>query len=486
MRTGFLIGPNLLRWFLSQNNWTEKRVEGKIEDNIMTKINRDTVRERRRKRDRNAVIIIAVLVVAIIVVLLPPVQSRLAWRLDQARIFIFYSLFPPENAVFVPQEKTPSARTKTVEVTVTPPLEKTTVETKAVSTVVVTPSLTPTITLTPTPLPSYVTALKGVKYFDQHGLWNYCAPANLAMALSYWGWKGDRVDTGKYLKPEELDKNVMPYEIANFVKDKTEYGVVVRYGGTQAILKALLAAKFPVLIEKGMMTREMVTWKVVWMGHYSLVVGYDDLRNVFITRDSYFSPPDYPLDYTVSYEDMAWEWRGFNNVFIVIYDKAQEDTLKSVLGAYSDEAQSIKIAQQTAQDETQTLKDKDLFFAWFNLGTNQTMQKDYEKAAEAYDKAFSIYATLPKDQRPFRVMWYEVGPYEAYYQVERYQDVIDLASTTINAADKPYLEESFYWRAKAKAALGDKAGALQDINISLQYHPGYSFSEAFLKELNGN
>ena len=75
----------------------------------------------------------------------------------------------------------------------------------------------------PTPLPPAANAA-GVKYIGQHGLFNYCAPANLAMALSPWGWEGDRMDIGSVIKPFEKDKNVMPYEMADYVQNQTNLG----------------------------------------------------------------------------------------------------------------------------------------------------------------------------------------------------------------------------------------------------------------------
>ena len=64
--------------------------------------------------------------------------------------------------------------------------------------------------------------LDGVRYIDQHGLFNYCAPANLAMELSYWGWSGDRTDIGPVIKPYSEDFNVMLYEMADYVNEYTD------------------------------------------------------------------------------------------------------------------------------------------------------------------------------------------------------------------------------------------------------------------------
>jgi len=104
--------------------------------------------------------------------------------------------------------------------------------------------------------------------------------------------------------------------------------------------------------------------------------------------------------------------------------------------------------------------------------------QDYGGAAMAYDEAFAIYNALPEDKsvRPYRILWYQTGPYYAYYYTGRHQAVISLATTSIEAAlDEPALEESFYWRGMSRAALGDIAGAIEDFRTSLDpYHPGFA------------
>jgi hypothetical protein len=72
------------------------------------------------------------------------------------------------------------------------------------------------------------------------------------------------------------------------------------------------------------------------------------------------------------------------------------------------------------------------------------------------------------------MLWYQTGPYFAYFGTGRYYDLLYLADATLSAmqGDKN-LEESYYWRGMAKAALGDRAGAGQDYLTSLEYHPGF-------------
>jgi len=406
---------------------------------------------------------------------LPPIHERLAWRIDEVKVLVKGFLSPPEKVAFAPAqqqiEAIVSATLNSLN-TVTPTLTLTPSPTQ-----VGTPLPTATATLIPTPLPDKI-ALKGVRYMNQHGLWNYCAPANLAMALSYWGWQGDRLDTGKWLKPYDKDKNVMPYEMEAYVKEQTKLSAVVRVGGNIDLIKIFLSNGFPVLVEKGAWIRDISGVKS-WMGHYVVVTGYDEERKVLITQDSYFTP-----DFEVSYDNFLRGWRSFNYTYIIIYPPEKEAAVKTILGDNWDEKTNYLNAAQLASDEIFKTEGVDQFFAWYNRGTNLKELQDYAGAAQAYDEAFKIYNTLPEDRtvRPYRILWYETGPYFAYFYVGRYYDVLNLANTAINAAlDEPALEESFYWRAMAKNALGDRDGAIADFRESLKYHPNF---EPTLYQLN--
>ncbi len=157
------------------------------------------------------------------------------------------------------------------------------------------------------PLPAVVN-LPGVKYVDQFDRWNYCAPANLTMALNFWGWKGNRDDVAKAVKPGEndpsknfidrgkSDKNVMPYELVDFVNNETDYRALTRYGGDSQMLKTLLASGFPVIAEKGIYEDD-TTGRTSWMGHYQFVTGYDDVKKYFLVQDTYLKGPNYHVSY---------------------------------------------------------------------------------------------------------------------------------------------------------------------------------------------
>jgi tetratricopeptide (TPR) repeat protein len=72
------------------------------------------------------------------------------------------------------------------------------------------------------------------------------------------------------------------------------------------------------------------------------------------------------------------------------------------------------------------------------------------------------------------MMWYQTGPYFAYYLTGRYQDVIALADFTLDNARLKILEETYIWRGRAYAALGDTNQAYDDLCESLKYHADFA------------
>jgi hypothetical protein len=184
------------------------------------------------------------------------------------------------------------------------------------------------------------------------------------MALSYWGWEGDRMDTGEVLKPYNKDKNVMPYEMADYVTANTELKAIVRVGGDLELIKRFLSKGFPVLAEKGAWIKDF-SGVVSWMGHYGVITGYNDEKSELITQDSYYS-----ADYMVAYDNFIEGWRSFNYTYVMIYPADREAEVMAILGEQADETVNYQYAAQKASDEIFALTDTNKFFAWFNRGTN--------------------------------------------------------------------------------------------------------------------
>jgi len=437
--------------------------------------------------NRKWILPIAILL-GISIFFLPPVYSRIMPRLDGLRSSIKYWIKPPEEAVFQPAGQSPTetvASGTSSTQTPLPTLTQTPTPTKG-------PTLTPTITSTP--LPDSV-ILKGIRYEDQKNRWNYCGPANLSMALNYVGWSGNRDTIAKVIKPGVQDPkldfiqqgrsdiNVMPYELVDFVNDETEFKALSRLGGNIELAKKLLAADFPFIAEKGYYEKDYAG-KVAWLGHYQFVTGYDDARGEVIVQDTWNDGPNFHIKYD---EFMAAEaWLSFDNIFIVVYKPEREAELLDVLGPYADEQWAAKTALAVAEERINTTSGIDKYFAWYAKGTSHVELFEYQDAAVAYDQAFAIYNSLGEDdvQRPYRMMWYQTGPYKAYFYSGRYQDVISLANITLTETiSKPTIEESLYWRGRAYYMIGDTKSAIDDFRETLRLHPNWGPGIQALQDL---
>ncbi len=406
---------------------------------------------------------------------LPPVHDSLSWRLANLRVQVRRMINPPEQVVFIPQEQIDTIVQSTLKALTPSPAATTTPEEISSATATnlsgtATPEPSPTMSPTPTAIPDQF-LLTGIQHEYQR--FNNCGPANLSMTLSYWEWAGDQTDTAAYLRGGEYDKNVMPGEMADYVNERSNLSALVRVGGELETIKRFIAAGFPVLIEKGYDPPDDD-----WMGHYLTFNGYDNNLGQFTTQDSLILP-----DFPVSYEQVEERWRDFNNTYLIIYPPEREPEILSILGQDADENNNYRAAAQRALHETTTLEGRELFFAWFNLGSNLVALGDYIGAAEAYDGAFAVYPTIPEDERPWRVMWYQEGPYAAYYHTGRFQDIIDLANTTFFALGEYTLEESFYWRGRAKLALDDFNGALFDLKKAIELNPRFTPAQIELEKL---
>ncbi|GAB1469873.1 hypothetical protein MASR2M66_07500 [Chloroflexota bacterium] len=431
------------------------------------------------------------IVIVIIIAMLPPVKSRIAIQYELLRTRVVYFFNPPSEAVFEPGGETEPLTIETavgtaraeILLTLTP---------KATATPKAGPTAKPTLTTTPVP-DSVI--LPGVVYVDQHGRWNYCGPANLTMALNFWGWPGNRDDVAKVVKPGSPDtklnfierglpdKNVMPYELVDFVNlQTTEYRALSRYGGDMDLLKRLIAAGFPIIVEKGYYERDY-TGKIDWLGHYLFTTGYDDAKGGFIVQDAYIKPGK---DLLSTYDDFKDGWRSFNYLFMVIYPAGDEAEVLDILGSWADEKWAAQHALELAENEIETLEGNNLFFAYFNQGTSNVALNQFSDAAPAYDEAFQLYSKWDTEagNRPFRMMWYQTGPYFAYYYSARYQDVIDLANTTLTKTiAKPTLEESLLWRGRAYYMIGNTDAAIKDYRAALQVHADWFPAVQALQEL---
>jgi tetratricopeptide (TPR) repeat protein len=300
--------------------------------------------------------------------------------------------------------------------------------------------------------------------------WNNCGPATLAMCFSYFGSSFSQDDLASALKGNQDDKNVSPEEMVAFARSQG-FNAMTRVNGDFDLLRMLLSNGIPAMIE---------TWHEDepgdGMGHYRLVTGYDEASRHLTVFDSYVSEgvrSDRPYDgIRMSYDDV-WElWGVFNRAYVLIYTNDMEPVVRSILGDELDVAVMWQRALVQAQAELKERPEDP--FAWFNLGTDLAALGRFEEAVQAYDRARVIGL-------PWRMLWYQFGPFRAYYETGQYEALISLTDATIRTAGN--IEETYYWKGLGLAATGNVTAARQAWERSIELNASYSPASDALAKL---
>lgn len=293
--------------------------------------------------------------------------------------------------------------------------------------------------------------------------------------LNYYGDATTQQEAADYLKPNREDRNVSPWQISDYVNEFTNLRSITRSNGNQDLLRELVASGFPVVIEKGYDPEAADAFG--WYGHYLIVFGFDDVKKEYNTIDTFLGPftdkdiqqEGYTLEdgFIYSYDYVARYWQQFNYTFYIVYESNREEELYAILGddfVYTEDNWEAAAARAQAEIEA----DPENPFVWYNLGTSLTelgkktrKPVHYENAAVAFDKARSIGL-------PSRMLWYQHGPFVAYREVGRYQDVLDLADATLVDAGGRTIEEVWLHKGHAQSHLQDFEGALVSYNQALR------------------
>ncbi|MCZ7571444.1 MAG: C39 family peptidase [Ardenticatenaceae bacterium] len=295
-----------------------------------------------------------------------------------------------------------------------------------------------------------VTVLQGVHHEYQR--WNNCGPVTIGMQLSFFGRTETQFQTAPFLKPDPDDKNVSPDELVAYARS-IGFESFASVGGDLDLLKRLVSNQFPVIVESWFIPEPKDE-----MGHYLLFIGYDDATGELIFNDSYEGPNRH-----VKAAEFDRLWQVFNRTFVLSYPPERAPVAQAILGELGDSQAMYTHALHIAQAEVAA--DQNNRYAWFNLGSSFVGLGEMEKAAEAFDQARSL-------KLPWRMLWYQFGPFQAYYAVGRYQDVIDLATANLHTTGD--LEESFYWRGRAQQALGNLDSARRDYQQALRYNKNFT------------
>ncbi len=325
---------------------------------------------------------------------------------------------------------------------------------------------------TPAPLPAQA-SVPDIRHEYQR--LNNCGPVTIGMALNRWGSTLTQYDIAPKLKPSKGDVNVSPDELAAYARSQG-MDVHLARGGDRAMLRGLLAAGFPVIVETWFITHDSGG-----MGHYRLLTGYDDSAQQFSALDSYLGP--LKMGYA-KFDDL---WRAFGRTFLVVTPPEQTAQMRELLGTRADPAAAKAETLRVAEAEATRLGDA---LSYLNVGQARLELGDAPGAARAFDQARAARPDLSLDPtRPgwvqgglaWRALWYEFGPMEAYTRTGQYGKVLQLTGAVLRSV--PTHEEAQYWRARALTGLGRTAEARAAYREALRLRPDFAQAKVALGSL---
>lgn len=306
----------------------------------------------------------------------------------------------------------------------------------------------PKPTPTPLSLPSNYLISGGTHVFQT---FNNCGPASLSMLLSYHGVLLSQGELGSQLRPfqhptgDNDDKSVTTKEIA---KKSEELGFKVyhRPAGTLDVLKTLIAHDLPVLTRTWLEVDEDI-------GHYRIIKGYDDERQVIIQDDSLQGN-----DLTIPYTEFMQMWSGFNYEYIVL-SKTNPQEVETLLGDYL----NPQVAWQEALSLSTTQIDQNPgnIYARFNQSVAYYYLGEYALAIASFE---AVETRLPP-----RMLWYQIEPLVAYYWKGQYEEVLPRIEAILSNNNRAF-SELYHLRGLIYTKQGQSEAAKAEFDRATAYN----------------
>ena len=297
---------------------------------------------------------------------------------------------------------------------------------------------------------------------------NNCGPATLSMMLSWYGKNVSQKELGDAMRPYQIssgdndDKTIFTYE---FVEWARVYGLesIGRVNGDIELLKTFTANGIPVVVK---------TWLHVDddIGHFRIVRGFDEARQVIIQDDSYEGP-----NKKISYFDFLSMWQPFNYAYIIVFTPEQQDLVEAIIGEELDEKVAWQHALIRSQKEAELNSEN--VYPWFNMSASYYHLGEFQKSVESFEK---VEARLPR-----RMLWYQIEPIQAYKELGNYDRVFQISENILENGNRAY-SELYQIKGEIYLIQGDKDKAQQQFELAVQYNQNFEPAKVSLESLLNN
>ncbi len=313
------------------------------------------------------------------------------------------------------------------------------------------PTSTPRATASPTPLPLPSSKILGggTHTFQT---FNNCGPSALSMALSYYDIFISQQILGQDLRPYQNpqgnndDKSVTLAELA---KKGEELGFIPyhRPAGSIDLIKKLTAQDIPVMTRTWLKPNEDI-------GHYRVVKGYDDVAGVVIQDDSLQGK-----DLRYSYSDFSTLWQAFNYEFLILVPVEKKEVVEALLGELANEDVAWQQALLNAESDIE--QNPSNIYAVFNKSVALYYLQRYQESIDTFEQVES--------RLPSRMLWYQLEPILAYYQVGNFPRVLQISEGILNNQNRAY-SELHYLGGKIFESQGESARAQETFRLADFYN----------------
>ena len=294
---------------------------------------------------------------------------------------------------------------------------------------------------------------------------NNCGPAALSMALSYYGINISQQELGNELRPwqntqgDNDDKSVTLEELGEKARD---YDLIPyhRPNGNIDLLKMFIAYDLPVIARTLTKLNEDI-------GHYRVVKGYNAQTGQIIQDDSLQNK-----NLWFSYDDFSLLWNQFNFEYLVLVPQDKEKIAEIILGEDKDPKVAWEKAATNARQQL-AINPNDMY-ARFNLSVALYNIGNYQESVDEFEKV--------ENQLPFRTLWYQIEPIQAYYELGNYQRVFEITDRIINNWNRAF-SELYYLRGQSYLKQNNSEAAHQEFEKAVFYNQNFKPAQNALKNM---
>jgi tetratricopeptide (TPR) repeat protein len=152
---------------------------------------------------------------------------------------------------------------------------------------------------------------------------------------------------------------------------------------------------------------------------------YDEDSQTIIQDDSLQGK-----DLVYSFDDFNAVWKKFNYEYLVLVPHDKIQIAERILREDADE--KFAWARAVKNSENELVTNPNDVYARFNLSVALYNIGEYERSVAEFEKVEQLL--------PFRTLWYQIEPIQAYYELKNYDRVFEISDRVLNYYNRAFSE----------------------------------------------